>query len=220
MGINQQFIAACKNGDMHQVLYLLHRRRMLGLQAPDINYRGHGYTGCMWASRKGHYDIVMYLINHGQGSLEIDAQCRYGDTALHFACHQNHYDIAALLLGNGADPTIDGGMNGHVLLNMCRVKYGDRVAKMTVDENKKIIELLLLFGADINQVSNLSMRIPSTCLVNAYLFRDVDFFKYILDKTDDMCIATSKYIIQQCNWYDPMNADNVEKFQIVEDLYN
>lgn len=92
-----------------------------------VNLNVDNEIGLQWASEKGHYDIVRFLINHGanihvENEYPIQLASQYGyydivqllilrganihtddEYALHHALKNNHLDIAQLLLEYGAE---------------------------------------------------------------------------------------------------------------------
>jgi uncharacterized protein len=54
----------------------------------------------MWASEKGHVDVVQALLAKGA---EVNAKNNNGATALIWASIQGHVDVVQALLAKGAD---------------------------------------------------------------------------------------------------------------------
>ena len=55
------------------------------------------------AACKGQSEMLQLLLNHG---LQLNHQCRRGDTALHFAAWNGHSEVIKVLLTRGASPSI------------------------------------------------------------------------------------------------------------------
>jgi ankyrin repeat protein len=89
---------AAKAGDLDEVQRLVGHDASL-LNAVDRN----GYTPLMWASARGHINVVGWLIDK---KAAIQETSNHGFSALWFACTHGHPLVARLLLQRGADPTI------------------------------------------------------------------------------------------------------------------
>ena len=92
---NQQLIRAARDGNLQDVRHLL---RM----GANINaYDEDGDTSLIWASYKGHFAIVSFMLwtpAHGEVEVNVNHQNKYGNTALLLAIDRGHEDIVKLLL--------------------------------------------------------------------------------------------------------------------------
>lgn len=60
----------------------------------DVNTQKNGLTALMWASTKGHFDVMQMLVKAGAG---IDLKNKEGQTALDIVKEQNKKEIEAFL---------------------------------------------------------------------------------------------------------------------------
>jgi uncharacterized protein len=63
-------------------------------------------TALMFASSRGHLEVVRLLLDHPSARATINERDTKGRTALWWACHKARGVVARLLLENGADPII------------------------------------------------------------------------------------------------------------------
>jgi ankyrin repeat protein len=102
----------------------------------DINYKyKYGWTPLLFATMKGHKDIVEFLIENG-----ADINVKYGadgNTPLLFATRCEYKDIVEILLKNGADTNIKDDRGYTALMYASEYFYKD----------KEIIKLLKKYGA-------------------------------------------------------------------------
>ena len=88
----------------------------------------------------------------------LDTQDPEGLTALHWTSIKYHLDCAKLLLLAGAKPNISEHQNGRSSVHFCLVDCGDmrdpegNNSQARPDRAIPILEQLLEFGADINQL--------------------------------------------------------------------
>ncbi|MBA4417418.1 MAG: hypothetical protein C0392_05870 [Syntrophus sp. (in: bacteria)] len=88
-------------------------------------------TPLIYASEKGDIDIVKALVGKGA---DVNAKSKYGDTALDKAISQKHVEVARFLINSGAD-----------------IKSSSPLISAVTVDSRKIVEILLEKGADINK---------------------------------------------------------------------
>jgi ankyrin repeat protein len=88
--LENRFILAAKYGNLQQVKE--YWRQNASVNAPGTD----GWTALHWACRKGHGNVVQWLVQ--SGCADVDAPGRDGETALHCACQQGHKDIVKYLV--------------------------------------------------------------------------------------------------------------------------
>jgi tankyrase len=97
---NADLIDASKDGDLEKA------RRSLEKGA-NVNVKNIlGVTPLIFASSRGHEDIVSLLLEKGA---DVNAKTYWGcgqNAPLHNACSEGHRDVMLLLLRNGADANI------------------------------------------------------------------------------------------------------------------
>ena len=101
---------------------------------------GEGKTALMLATKSGHLDIVISLMNHP----EIDLNFRWAydnSTALHLAIFYDQYDIVVQLL---SDVRVDTSLKDNENLTPFELALENRLIG---EETNKIIELLRKHGA-------------------------------------------------------------------------
>ncbi len=73
----------------------------------DLNISDHnGNTTLMVACQNGHDNIVSYLLRNFRNDININAQNKKGQTALHFSQYYRFSNITRILLKQGANGTI------------------------------------------------------------------------------------------------------------------
>ena len=105
--LDEALVWACKSGRV-QVLELLVEH---GARVDADPYRG---TPLLWAADCGRVETVRWLLDHGA---EVNQRATFGGpghgdgvTALHQAAQSGRLEVARLLVGRGADPTIEDGL--------------------------------------------------------------------------------------------------------------
>ena len=100
---------------------------------------GHGRIALIDAgfTREGHTKIVKLLIDNGA---DVDAQPKYGDTALVDAIYEGHTEIVKLLVDKGADVNVKNKFGYTALLETC----GQPGVK------SETVRQLIDIGADVN----------------------------------------------------------------------
>lgn len=130
------FVAACKYGDVSQVLMMLEKEPELAYQKDKNGFSAllyavasgqdrivdallhitkqvndvepeKGYTPLLIAATKGYTTIVRLLLEYGANP---NMKTFDGITALHNAVYEKQIDIVKLLLEYGADPSIKDGI--------------------------------------------------------------------------------------------------------------
>lgn len=162
----KMFVKAVKRGNISSVKSLLNQ----GI-SPDARDK-NGTPALVWASYKGHTDMVELLLEFG-----VQVNARSGDggaTALFAASDAGHSDIVKVLLDSGAEPdakTRDDGrtslwqasQNGHPAVVRLLLNVGADAKVKTTDKNQTalfmaseqghndIVKLLLDNGAGVNE---------------------------------------------------------------------
>jgi ankyrin repeat protein len=97
----------------------------------DMNWKNTlGYTALMWASGKGHVEVVKLFLESGA---LIDLQNKYGWTALSIASYFGKIDCARLLLERGADISFKS-MDGNRTAKDWAVERGHADVAQLLDE--------------------------------------------------------------------------------------
>ncbi|XP_067650458.1 serine/threonine-protein phosphatase 6 regulatory ankyrin repeat subunit B-like [Haliotis asinina] len=125
---------ACEKGNLTRV------RDILSRSLDDVNRRAkkYGRTPLMTAAKKGHYQIVEFLIRKGANVSHVDNN---GDSTLHWACSGGHVDIVKHLLSNYSADINSRGHLGRTPL-MTTVYHGHR----------QVFDVLLELGANASLV--------------------------------------------------------------------
>lgn len=95
------------------------------------------------AIEKGHADIVKMLIKHGVDVNVKRTKDNSNETPLHLAARSSTLEIVTLLLKNGAE--VNAKCNEYL-----EDEHRDALSYAAERGNKEIVELLLDFGADMN----------------------------------------------------------------------
>ena len=91
--LNDEFIDACKNGDIDKVKYLLSSPELK--EHADIH--AFGDAGFQWACMNGHLEVVKYLLT--SPDLKKHADIHEGsDAGFQWACNKGYLDIVKYLL--------------------------------------------------------------------------------------------------------------------------
>ena len=117
-----EFLAHCVRDDwIEMAAHYIDLGASVEGPAPSINVRGEPDRMLVYASKKGHQDIVKLLLTRGGNT---------SAPALEVAAHNGHLDIVRLLLAHGAD-------------------FGDAISKAAAKGYGDIVEELLNNGAEI-----------------------------------------------------------------------
>lgn len=125
--------------------YIKYFDKLIKLGA-DVNTRASvsdincGRTVLHAAANKGFYEVVNYLIDNGAN---VNIKDNSGYTALHLAISKNSIECAEILLKNNANVHAIDNKEGYSPILYCCVER----------DNEEMIDLLLKFGADINDQS-------------------------------------------------------------------
>ncbi|KAI2494855.1 hypothetical protein MHU86_19659 [Fragilaria crotonensis] len=101
--LDSALIRYAKDGNVDKVRDLLHRGANGNAKALDED--GHDWTALMWASDKGHMEVVCVLLNHAE--VDVNIKGAFGLTALAHASGNGNLEVVrALLNHNGVDVNI------------------------------------------------------------------------------------------------------------------
>ncbi|WP_133134896.1 ankyrin repeat domain-containing protein [Legionella nautarum] len=135
----------------------------------------------IYATDKGHFDIIEVLLNHGA---ELNAiECPRG-TALMIAVANGHYDMVDFLLKKGAD---------------VNVSTNDGLTALTVAVDRRyleIVRLLLKNGANANIIS--AQR--QTVLYLAVINNQMEMIKILFENTNDSYVKGMALIDAFVQW--------------------
>ena len=97
----------------------------IGINGVDVNLANvmSGETALHLSARKGHLEIVKYLLS--LPNLDRNATCAMRRTALHVALWHGHLEVAECLLAAGVDPSsVDscGETPLHLAVNTCDLR--------------------------------------------------------------------------------------------------
>jgi len=112
----------------------------VGIEALD----GYQRTSLIWASFYNNTELLKWLIDNGAN---INHQDRNGFSALHFAAKEQRYDTAEILINNKVDLEIKDSNGNTPLIDAIFNSNGDY----------KIVDLLILSGANLDNVNNHEM---------------------------------------------------------------
>ena len=101
---------AARQGDLSAVARLVDAGAAVGWRDKD------GWTALHGAARKGHRDIVRYLVEHGA---DVEATVRGGPggaTALHLSAFYGHLELVKYLVARGANLAARERLSGGTVL--------------------------------------------------------------------------------------------------------
>ena len=118
----------------------------------DVNARdGWKRTPLHYAAEEGHRPVVELLIKNGANvNLKDDETDARGETPLHLAAAKGHVPVVELLIKNGANVNAKDADGGTPLHSAAGNGYAHRASDADVRGWKRIVELLLAKGSDIN----------------------------------------------------------------------
>ena len=176
-------------------------------------------TPLLMASRHGNIKITRTLLNAGSNVNQIGPT---GVTALYTACERADVEMVELLLTHGANPnTQQAGIPQHVMqqvstnVNEEKIatalegegntdRYGDwhgnTLQAACILEIKSIVQMLILYGADVNSsVGNSSSPLVTVCLEGRF-----EIAKLLIEAGADLCatnlIGHSALLMTTCNY--------------------
>lgn len=124
-------VESADRGDLETIKLLIEKEKV------DVHSTNeYGYTALHQAARKGHLEIVKYLMVNGV-NIETKVHINNPATALLFAVWKGHTEVAEVLLQQGANK--DVLLDGHSILD-----------KSIASNNPGTINLVLNSGFDIN----------------------------------------------------------------------
>ncbi|CAE7728154.1 ANKRD17, partial [Symbiodinium sp. KB8] len=130
-----------------------------------------GFSALMWASERGHMDILRLLLQAGANK---DLVCTGGSSALLRACLAGHLEAVRLLLASRARVDL-ADVHGCTALHLA-AREGDA----------EILELLLKAGSEKDSVSNHGL----SALMAASRRGHVEVVRLLLEVTADMNLST------------------------------
>lgn len=132
-----ELVIAVQHGLIDRVRELL----KLGL---DPNHMDNGFTLLHWAAQERHIDIVRLLFENGA---DINAKDALGVTPLYYAAGDGDLKVVETLVELQADVG-------------SRSRYGAAIHNSVAHGHKKIVELLIANGADVNATEEVEGRTP------------------------------------------------------------
>ena len=125
-------------------------------------------------AQKGYIKLMKFLIKSGNVN-NINKQCNYYWTALHYASNRGHKECVELLIQSGADVNIRDNYNATSL-------YYASIHKHSI--YKDIIKLLIKAGADLNIQTNTGF----TALHEASTYSHKDCIELLIKNGADLSI--------------------------------
>ncbi|KAF8541986.1 ankyrin repeat-containing domain protein, partial [Trichophaea hybrida] len=123
------FHAAAATGSLHLVQLLTER------QWGDPSHQNDaGETALHIAARKGHVDMISWLLNRG---VNLDVRNKFHQTALFLAASEGKDMVVSMLLNKGADPNI-GDSNNHIPLHAAVLDLSVETVKAFLDRGVDI----------------------------------------------------------------------------------
>lgn len=146
-------------------------------------------------------DICNWMFKNG---LDVNAVENNGNTGLVVSCIKNNYDYAKMFIDNNADVN-----------KKCQFGMTAIIVALNCEVDKKIIELLVNAGADLNEIIENEDGLFST-LEQAVYHYEIDMIEYLLKNGAD--IAKQKEVIETIEWDDVKDCEKKKK--ILENKLN
>ncbi len=199
---SQDLKTIVEEGDLSKVKELLSGRKEL-INTPDEN----GSTPLIYASKKGHMEIVRYLL---ENSANVNAKNKSNISPLHYAANYGFKDIVQLLLDKGADINAESriGTPVHraiyrnhidVLKLLVKNKANVNVLMMprkwtplhcTFGQKKEAAKILIENGAEIDAMDSQG-KTPLFWAINSGNENLINIARMLIDKGADVNIVTS-----------------------------
>ena len=162
------------NGDLAKIKQLVEQ------QGVDVNaqYSSTGGTALMYASLRGHLEIVKYLISKGA---DVNAKNDDGWTALMYASLRGHLEIVKYLISKGADINAKND-NGLTALMAASGDKGKLEIIKALVEGKGGLLSVFSKGADVNAQDDNG----ETALMRACANGKLEIVKYLISKGADV----------------------------------
>ncbi len=130
-------MCSAQNGDAPTVEILLSAS-----QAPNINAQDRiGKTALMYASEKGHIDIVNTFLNREENAADVNIKNNFGLSALMLASRNGCLNVVKALLPKRANINDVDGAGNTALIHAA------------ISDNLEIMETLIKNNADVNAVN-------------------------------------------------------------------
>ena len=108
-------------GDLAAIQELFaHQAQPINAETYDEDDDAHGWTALHLAARKGHVDVIKFLLDQGAN---IDAETEDHDTPLEMAALHGHLDAVQMLVDNGSD--LDQSFKGYSALTYSGVEIAE-----------------------------------------------------------------------------------------------
>eukprot|EP00912_Choanoflagellata_sp_UC4_P001364 UC4_evm1s845 len=167
------FRLAAKNGDLEAIKALMQEKK----DSIDVNEADQdGKTALFLASRKGHFDVILYLLNSCGASHTI--KDRYDWSPLHAACalpsDSDGLKIVNRLLQAGANPCLLGKRGESTLHIAARVGNTDIVKHLLSKTTVSVNSLDFGFGFSPLQVAAKNGHVGTCSILLAFSSANVD----------------------------------------------
>jgi len=165
-GLNENekyFFHYCDFGKTKQVRNLYKKIKRVDLRIPEGYFKNS--TPLMWASAKGHYEVVKFLIDNGA---DIQARCSEGKSVILWAAYNScNTGVIKLLIEKGAD------------INALDKSEKKTVLTMAIENcNCELARFLIEKGADIKKPN----KRRSSGLIYAQKYQLTDIIELLKSK--------------------------------------